>query len=363
MATIALGLILLFSFIGYQIWYHSFTELDLAELTSISFYGYDGKGSAEATLERSLEDSKILETVHLSLDKSDGLSNGDRLIVRYEYDKDLAKALHYRVKDSDYVITIEDLEIPTRVSLKELFDCVELSQDGISPVMTVQVSNRKTSGFLSTVVFSIENEKDFYEAGDVVTVIADFDEQEAITQAYDLQAGEKGYRKDFVLECEDSYLTSAELITDEMLKEMIQAGGRLIQQDDPSVGGYGLRIFSEAGLKPQWIGRKTTFVWGNPRILSAYFCVVTDEAKGLLETHVNDVRLVYEATLSQQDGVSCQAEIVVQYTNLIERAGQTIDLELDSGKIAAVSHRNANIKKLVDDEKEVNYHIVKLDLN
>ena len=95
-------------------------------------------------------------------------------------------------------------------------------------------------------------------------------------------------------------------------------------------------------------------------VISAYFNVVSEQGKELLETHVNDLKVVYEATLTQPDGQACNAEVVVQYTDLKELADGSIDFALDSGKIIGASIRNTNIKNMVYDTDDGNYISTKL---
>ena len=75
---------------------------------------------------------------------------------------------------------------------------------------------------------------------------------------------------------------------------------------------------------------------------------------------MNDLKVVYEATLTQPDGQACNAEVVVQYTDLKELADGSIDFALDSGKIIGASIRNTNIKNMVYDTDDGNYISTKL---
>ena len=125
---------------------------------------------------------------------------------------------------------------------------------------------------------------------------------------------------------------------------------------------YGLRIFSEANLMPIWVNGKTTFVWSNPRLISAYLNKLKPEYFETEQSHNNDIKLVYMATLSQADGVACNAEVVVQFTDLTIKADGTYDLALDSGRIIAASFKNSHIRDLVNDTYAQEYEAEKLDL-
>ena len=113
---------------------------------------------------------------------------------------------------------------------------------------------------------------------------------------------------------------------------------------------------------PIWVNGKTTFVWSNPRLISAYLNKLKPEYFETEQSHNNDIKLVYMATLSQADGVACNAEVVVQFTDLTIKADGTYDLALDSGRIIAASFKNSHIRDLVNDTYAQEYEAEKLDL-
>ena len=82
-------------------------------------------------------------------------------------------------------------------------------------------------------------------------------------------------------------------------------------------------------------------------MISMYFNTATEEAIGDVGVRVNDVKIVYGVTLTQADGVSCEAEVVVRFDGLIEKADGSIDLALDSGSMISASHKDEFIKDIV----------------
>ena len=98
---------------------------------------------------------------------------------------------------------------------------------------------------------------------------------------------------------------------------------------------------------PIWVNNKTTFTWENPYVISAYFNTAVEDAFGTIGTMVNDVKIVYGVTLMQANGVSCDAEIVVRFDGLMEKADGTIDLALDTGSMISASHKDKFIKDIV----------------
>jgi hypothetical protein len=124
---------------------------------------------------------------------------------------------------------------------------------------------------------------------------------------------------------------------------------------------YGLRIFSEAGCMPIWIGKKTTFEWRNPYVISAYFNSAKEHALATAGEYMNDIKIVYGVTLTQADGVCCDAEIVVRFNGIMEKADGTIDLALETGSMISASHKDKFIKDIVRNTyTEENYESVKI---
>ena len=344
--------------VGYYFWYQSFTEISLAKQTSLLMSGYDGKGSAELSLETISEYKEFFNQVETSLSKQNNLSNGDEIQISYSYDPELAKTMKLRVDGEPVSLTVEGLAVPTSVSIDQLFTSIELTTEDISPMIRVSMENVSEDSFLQAIPFEIVDEKEFYENGDQVTVRATIDEDLALQYAYAFEGDLTVYEKTYEISSEEAYLTEAEEITDEQLEEVFSYGAKYF--DAARAKEYGLRLFSEAHLNPQWSNKQTFFSWVNPRVISAYFNVVSEQGKALLETHVNDLKVVYEATLTQPDGQACNAEVVVQYTDLKKLADGTIDFSLDSGKIIGASIRNSNIKNMVYDTDDGNYISTKL---
>ena len=76
---------------------------------------------------------------------------------------------------------------------------------------------------------------------------------------------------------------------------------------------------------------------------------------------INDIKIVYGVTLTQADGISCDAEIVVRYNGIMEKADGTIDLALDSLTMISASHKDKFIKDIVRNTyTEENYESVKI---
>lgn len=324
-------------------------DVTLAELTKVSLIGYDSKGIIQAELDGTdvlteiPQIQQVLDTVEMEVSGKENLSNGDKVEITYTYDEALAEELDIRLGDAPSVLTVENLPQAENISLEELFADIELVYEGTAPALQISVKNNSEHPYIKTMDFVVKNAKEHYKKGDTVTVEAVFSEEDAIAYRYAIEKGADGYCKSFSLDGIDSYLTSVEQLSEEAINTLIAEG----QKCFTDANEYGLRIFSEAGCMPIWINKKTTFIWKNPYVISMYFNTAKEEALGETGIMVNDVKIVYGVTLTQADGVSCDAEIVVRFDGLVEKADGSIDLALESGSMISASHKDKFIKDIV----------------
>lgn len=361
---IASFLIICFVGIGVGIGYFmNNTIYSLAAVTKISLVGYDSKGWVKAEIDSSglTEEEaglkEVLETVTIDFSKNQNLSNGEEVEIIYNYDKALAEELDVKISDAKTTFTVTNLPQAEEISLKELFADVELVLEGTSPALTAEVKNNSTHPYIQTMKFEIRNSKELYKKGDVIVVDAIFDEQAAIDYQYAIEKGSDGYSKEYPIENIDTYVMDASVITEEMLDTLVEAGTECFVDANQ----YGLRIFSEAGCMPIWVGKKTTFEWRNPYVISAYFNAAKENAMASAGEYMNDIKIVYGVTLTQADGVSCDAEIVVRFNGIMEKADGSIDLAIESGSMISASHKDKFIKDIVRNTyTEENYESVKI---
>lgn len=350
--------------IGFGIWYFAnSTVYSLASVTKISLFGYDSEGYVKAEIDDSSLTQEeqafkeVLATVKIDFSKTDSLKNGEQVEILYTYDKELAEELKVNISDATTTFLVEDLPQAEVITYEQLFADMEIVFEGTSPVLTAMVRNNSTHPYIQTMDFIIRNPKEYYRKGDKIIVDAVFDEQDAIDYRYAVEEGPDGYSKIYSLDGIDTYVTEAEVITDEMLDRLVQAGTECFTDANE----YGLRIFSEAGRMPIWINKKTTFEWKNPYVISAYFNVAKENAMADAGEFINDVKIVYGVTLTQADGVNCDAEIVVRFNGIMERADGSIDLAIESGNMISASHKDKFIKDIVRNKNTADdYESVKI---
>ena len=247
---------------GVGIWYFANSSIySLAAVTKISLVGYDSKGYVKAEIDDSFltEEEQalkeVLDTVEIGFSKEDNLSNGEQVEILYTYDEVLAEELGVRISDAKTTFTVESLPAAEVITYEQLFEDVEVSFEGTSPVLTAQVINNSEHPYIKTMDFVIRTPEEFYKKGDTIIVDAIFDAQDAIDYQYEVEAGEAGYSKEYPIENMDTYVMNHELITEDLLDTLIEAGTECFVDANE----YGLRIFSEANCMPIWINKKTTF--------------------------------------------------------------------------------------------------------
>lgn len=346
------------------IWYFSNSAVfSLASVTKISLVGYDGKGYVKAQMDTGLllpEEQmmkQVLDTVEIGFSKDENLSNGEQVEIYYTYDTGLAEELGVKISDAQTSFVVENLPKAEVITYDQLFSDIEIQYEGTSPVLTAKVVNNSQHPYIRTMDFCIRDSKEFYKKGDIIIVDAIFDEQEAIEYQYKVEAGTDGYCMEYPIENIDTYLVDYEKITDEMLDTLVNAGVNCFTDANE----YGLRIFSEANRMPIWINKKTTFEWQNPYVISAYFNVAKEGAMATAGEYINDIKVVYGVTLIQADGVNCDAEVVVRFNGIMEKADGSIDLALESGNMISASHKDKFIKDMVHNKyAEDTYESVKI---
>ena len=337
----------------------SYTDVKLNDMLQVAYSGYNGKGEAGVTVRSPVQYSDFMKTVKAVPDRDDNLSNGDSVNITWNYDEKLAKEQNLRVDAEPAVYTVSGLVDPKVVTREELFKNAKVTETGISPYITLQVENTSDDSFLKTVKFTVANSKDFYAAGDSYTLEADYSSSEALKECYEIGDTDTGLQQEYKIETNEAYLSKASDLSDNELQQLNKTAAALLT--DVKAREYGLRIFREMNLMPVWKGTTTTFRWESPSLISAYFDLrKSDSPNNRILKHINDVKLIYNAVLTQDDGTSCNAEVIVRFTDIVKN-GESNDLNLSSGTIISASAKNANIKELISNDAE-DYEVQNISL-
>ena len=147
--------------------------------------------------------------VSLNLENSTELSNGDEVVVTFTFDQDAAKEQGVKFVGKDYTYTVENLPLVTELDpFAELLVLFE----GVAPDVYLTYEYQGLDGVLST--YSFRPDKDYgFTAGESVTISVDISEEEALQYGYRIT----NQSKEYVCENVDTYLGSAEQLSEEAL--------------------------------------------------------------------------------------------------------------------------------------------------
>ena len=333
------------------------TEVSLNECTHLSMSGFNGEGIIEADIDVLPGYDAFFDTVHVEFSKHTELTNGDEISITYTYDKKLAKKCKLKVSAKDQVFVVKGLVEPVKVSAEDLFKGVDVTFEGIAPMVTASLAVDNT--FDELVSYEITSDKDYYDVGDEVSVTVSYDDAVMRQHNYLAEIDETECTKCFKVEDVDRYLTSVDEIDDDMMASLKKEAISLFTEE--RANEYGMRIFCDAGLVPVYINKKTTFVWNSPSYISSYLNVLKPEAYGKEGKYGNDIKLCFESAISQSNGVACNAEVVVRYTNVVVKKDNTIDLNVESGEIISADRRDSHIKAIVQNKLDDDYEATKID--
>ncbi len=364
----------------------SYKTLNLNENVLLTYTGYDTKGSLLAAMNQEalqvgIEDAyekykavpfhfgsdyeksdfdELLNSIMVMKDKSENLKNGDEILLSFSYNETLAKRLKIKVKAKEETIVVSDLPTAKVISKEELFQQISVNFSGVSPELKLEITNHSEDEFLKTVLFSIEESKLFYTAGDVVNIKATWDEAAATAANIHIDADVANCVNSYAAEGTDQYLSQASQIPESFIDEA-NAHAKTLFTD---AGEYGMRIFSEAHVEAKWEqGKSAVFTWSNPVLISSYFKAIRPESVGKEGLEYNELDFIYIASISQPTGGTCKAEAVVRYKNLLIHADGTFEADVEDARIISASYNNNSIIKNVVTACEDDYTIEKLTIS
>lgn len=252
-------------------------SVDLTDYVTVNYSGSDGQGTAaidydltqlELDLigkeegEVSTEDlegfTEIVPfemSIKWELDKSEGLSNGDKVTVTVSYDSDAAKEQNIKVEgDCTKEFEVSGLKEPIELDAfdSSIFDVeagekgVVVQLDGTSPNIMIYISNSIDSDNpLSKVDYSIEGDEQelgTYKNGDEITIVATLPKDLA-TEGYVL----KEEKKTITVGGVNEYISSMDELTDADW-EVINSKIEEFKAANLSGGTYsGLSIVTDSG--------------------------------------------------------------------------------------------------------------------
>ncbi len=357
--------------------------LTLSDYFVISYEGYNGKGHVVITrkddmlfdevdvirLEQkeALIKNKVVANdeylrfaagIEAMAEPMDSLKNGDTFTISYLYDQELASRLRINVDDTEATYTVEGLPDAQPLCVDDLFKDIEVSFLGISPDLTMLITNKSTNPLIRTLVFNAVDYKEKYADGETVKIKCYFNEGEHLSDDYYIDAPADECVKEYTVSSSASYVKSLDQIPDSVIKEAFEAGKKAFVDANE----YGVRIFCEANLVPVYINQKATFRYLSPSIIAAYFKTVKDEEAGKLGNDYNELDLIYQVAITQADGVTCNCEAVVRFSDFVIKGDGTLEYDFSNPSIISASHNNSSIHKNVVTKYEDTHDIEKLEI-
>lgn len=150
--------------------------------------------------------------VSLEIEKPQGLSNGDEVVVSISYDEERAKNYGVTFTGERYIYKVGEL-----MPLQSVDPFANLSVwfEGIAPDLYLRYEYTGTDGLLSTYDFTADRDYGFTE-GDAVTVSVNLTDEEVLNRGFQLSSRSKEY----VCENIDTYIGSAGQLSETTLEQM-----------------------------------------------------------------------------------------------------------------------------------------------
>ncbi len=367
----------------------SYTTVDLCDYCNITYGGYNNKGSvqiefnddATSTLMQTLKDkyqralikfnkcesedyNAFYNSLSIAVDIPDNLSNGMKYTYTVNYDVKLAKKIKLGVKKNKREVTVAGLNSATVIKYDELFKDINVVFEGISPNVSARLENKSDNYFIKDMIFLIEDYKEKYSIGDEVKVRAYFTEEECLEKHCAIDRPSEECVKSYPVIADSEYIRDLSDLDDSLLEEAIESASKAFTNE--TAREFGVRVYIEAGLVPvyQSTGNKmSTFEWKSYRLLSGYFKAVKSEIAGAQGTNYNILDLVFDCVMTQADGVTCNVETIVRYTDIIKNSDGTFEYDFSEPKIISSSHYDSRIKSTVLTSAEDDYNVEKIDLS
>lgn len=358
-----------------------YESIDLCNLAVVDFGGYNTAGTAEVSMDEEVVNAFLLKvkndykeatfhntdptdedyvlfrsSLNYSLDKTEGLANGSKIVMRCTYDEELAKKLKIEVESCERELTVGGLPTITKLSINQLFEDLSVTFSGVSPNLTIAMQNNSDNPFIKRMGFEIVDPKELYRAGDIVKIKANYSDDLIMETRYMVDGNPEDCVKEYEVTCDSEYITRVSDLPASIVDEAIAAGrGAFVDANE-----YGVRVFCEAHLIPVYINKKATFVYGTPNLASVYFKTVFPEKAGSLSCDYNDLDIIYSVTLTQADGVSCGAYAAVRFSNIIKNNDGSYTYDFSNPEIIGESHLSNRVKATVVDAYLTSHDVEKI---
>ena len=206
----------------------SYTTVDMAKLFNVTFDGVNKDGTIlvknndpeldRVFLELAKKDNmgefqvaEILGTIHFDM-PTEGLANGQEIIVKAEYDEEAFKKAKINVRNAQRKITVSGL---VEAEDQDVFEGLKVAYDGVSPFVEFELDTSGCSDFAQEyVAFETDGER-YVKNGDKIVVRAVCSVEDQKEQK--IRVAQK--EKEFTVEKQPEYIDSLDGIDTELLRQ------------------------------------------------------------------------------------------------------------------------------------------------
>lgn len=321
--------------------------INVNEYISVEFTGYDTVGQAEVKFDvdgfdaavmkaqgkkiknnpddytwndlvdlMSWEDYALADSIETELDKSENLSNGDKVTVTITYDESAAKDAGVKLKVSEQSFTVDGLG---KLQDVDPFEKLEVSYEGVAPSVSVVWENNASGDYLPYVNFEIEDAKDNYDLGDSFTlkVVDDYVEN-AKFYGYHFTETEKTYTIDAV----DQYVTSIADLGEDDLAQLKKDAEKVI--NDECIADYA----DDVSVKgPKYVGEyllnAKQEMWGSQNYLFIVYSATISSADNSFKKTTVYYPVRFEEVITKANGIISYEsnDSVTGYSSLLDADG------------------------------------------
>ena len=202
---IAIPLIILIILIILKAAVFSEDKLSLARYAIVTIEGLNNRAGAEVYLDdvglynalagkNASEEEKdkykaFVDSIRITLDKKENLSNDDVINVKVEYDEAIAKELGIIIELDNRNVKVDNLKEGSEL---ELFKDIKLITGGTSPYVYVTYINESEDEYISKLEYKIDRTSGL-SIGDEITITCMLDEKAAAKNGYYSDVTEKKY--------------------------------------------------------------------------------------------------------------------------------------------------------------------------
>lgn len=184
------------------------SKIDIKDYITMQYTGANGYATADCQINREklysdmagdendLEKLKlyrdISENISVFVDHSNPLSNGDKVLVKVEYSKQLVQNAKVKFANKQFFVKAKGIEEGQNI---DLFSMIEVTFAGISPRAYAVVQNNWQEPYLSTLSFSVDKSNGIAK-DDVITVQCDTDMETLAKHGFITDKIQQSYKAD-----------------------------------------------------------------------------------------------------------------------------------------------------------------------